>query len=114
MSNRDAEQNRQRQQKQMAEQKQKEAEARPDVAHRALVFLLKEQAKNNRDTRNETQYYIGELDKKMANPEKLAEVEAPPAPIESAEEIPPATQQPNTADALRNAPPRASRRFKRT
>lgn len=117
MSIRDAEKNRIRQERQIAEKKLQEAEARPDVMHRALVFLLKEQAKNNRDTTGETRYYINALDSQLANPEKLAELEAPPVPAvippatQEAEEDNPASAQPNTAEALRGAPPRQSRRF---
>lgn len=61
----------------IAERRLKEAGARPDTLHRAVVFLLKEIAVNNRDLKVEATYFIETLDKEKANPEKLAEVETP-------------------------------------
>jgi len=54
----------------------KEAAARPNLLHRAVVFLLRETAANNRDTKREADYYIESLDKELADADALQAAEA--------------------------------------
>jgi hypothetical protein len=96
---------RERQERQIAGRRSKEAQARPDAVHRAVHFLLQQTALNNRDTTPEVNYHIETLDRELANPEALEEVNQIPAAV-SAEEPPPAP-----APA---APIKVSRRFRRS
>lgn len=65
MSIQDAEVNRQKQESKIAARRNREAEARPDAVHRALIFILKEVAQNNPDSKVEADFYVSELDQQM-------------------------------------------------
>jgi hypothetical protein len=112
MSIKDAEEAKERQEQQRAERRGKEAQARPDPVHRAIVFLLRECMQNNPDAAVEAKHHLATLDKEFANPEKVLEIEHPPAPDPAATagtavNNPPAAA-PDTAAAIRQ-----SKRFKR-
>jgi len=99
-------------------QRKLEAEARPDPIHRAVIFLLRQAMQNNRDCRNEAQDYIEVLDSSFAEPEKLAEIENPPAAPQLPAENSTAGQDGESSTAAEpaaEAPPvvKQSRRFRR-
>lgn len=84
---------------------EKEAAARPDLLHRAVIFLLKEVKQNNPDAGRECEHYKQLLDAELGNPELIAVTEGTPAaPPETAG----APAPEGTADSGR---PRQSRRF---
>jgi hypothetical protein len=103
-----AEEARQNQQERIAERRSKEAQARPQTIHRAVVYLLRQMAINNRDTRQEANYLITALDNELADAQKVAEIETPP-PAVNTSAAGDAPDPPNVAKLLK-----ASKRFKRT
>lgn len=112
MSIRNAEEGRERQEKQRAARRDKEAHARPDVMHRAVIFLLKECRQNNPDVANEIDHHIKALDEELADPTAVKELE-PEQPADK--EMQETDQSPSgttsatdTADAVRT-----SKRFRR-
>jgi hypothetical protein len=112
MSIRNAEEGRERQEKQRAARREKEAHARPDVMHRAVIFLLKECMQNNPDVADEIRHHITALDEELADPDRVNELE-PARPADK--QIPETDQSPSgttsatdTADAVRT-----SKRFRR-
>lgn len=104
-----------KQQEQIDERHSAEAEARPGIEHRALIFILRQVALNNRDAKREADFYIAELDKEGADPEKLEQLETTPA------QEPDAGDPPTSQTAPSNQPPapdtaaalRTSRRFQK-
>lgn len=112
MSIRDAEEGRERQQKQRAARREKEATARPDVMHRAVIFLLKECKQNNPDVADEIAHHMKALDEELADGAAVNELEPEPS---ADKEIAETDQSPSgttsakdTADAVRT-----SKRFRR-
>jgi hypothetical protein len=83
MSIRSVDEGRKRQQSERTARRNREAEARPDSMHRAIVFLLRETMQNNPDCAEEARHYLAILDKELAVPDKVAEIEAPPVPAEN-------------------------------
>jgi hypothetical protein len=65
-------------QQEISERRRLEAAARPNVEHRALVFLLKEAVRNNRDIGPDAAWHIQNLDEAMkTDSEALAQLENP-------------------------------------
>lgn len=112
MSIKDDEAGRERQEAQAAERRRKEAEVRPDSLHRAVDFLLRQQALNNPDTVREARHHIETLDSELsegANPDS-ADPAADPLANPDDTQGPAADEAaaPDTAAMLRT-----SRRFQR-
>src|SRR6266702_5927798 len=68
-----AEANRKKQHAQREERRTKEAQFRPDVLHRAVHFLLTQQAVNMPDTTEEAQHHMGALDAELATRDEPAD-----------------------------------------
>lgn len=83
-----------RQQNQIYERHKRETGQRPNPVHRAIVFLLRETAANNRDTAKEAAYYVALLDREFSG-EEQNEAEAQAA-AEASAQVP---EKPAEADS---------------